>query len=744
MANGKLLLPNERERLQQELDAYGDIEPLPARPLIDGRLLSPAERESLEGELNALDKDATIQPGIEAIMELEEIVVSPTDGPIGGHPYLVPLSNRDRLYDTEQYYSQDNVWGSPAAYSRPPTLQSWQPHPLSEMLFIRESVRSAWDDTISANIMRNLNAKIARGEIESLSEYFDQWRTGDPNTDWTVDVVERWFDFYSSEYRDALDIDPLILQTLPEGAGKTFTHGEAKEYITKHLGEDAEIEIPSGKVHQDYLDIVIAANQQQQYIDLLTQLSNPGPVAIGKSILFSLFPYTFDPAESLAQFPALTPYFHQMMGVGPPVTGPGGRWRKKTARAIFRHWDRWWRGFHPSSVGASVAEPFAIFAAEQEQIDYGVGDSLMNILAGGAVGGALHVGIGTIGDLTVLPASLRTGRTASLRSSAPGARYVDTLTPDERMQIAGQVGLQAERGQRIDISPTVLQGLERAPPSIRLGTFLDADRAIRQSALPSDIAGNYAQAVNDIRLRSQQALFNLAQAGETAEDGFASPVLQAAQVARSRGGLRDFQTFQKFADDVIHADRQNVAVRQDAIQNVIERYAPSEIAPGERVVAKGIGPGTVISRTKDGHLIRFDPGVPAPSTRIIKPSQKQPFPLYRPDEYPRFDTIRGKYQPEFTDEDIIKQVETLTNAEPAGPITRSDYTQSVERVEARGRISDEDIMNEVIEELDRIGLDNLPPAVRADVEQANKDIALANEHADATMAGADCLATRGK
>jgi len=56
------------------------------------------------------------------------------------------------------------------------------------------------------------------------------------------------------------------------------------------------------------------------------------------------------------------------------------------------------RGLAEGAVGAALVEPIVYGNARYEQADYGLTDSLMNVVFGTALGGGFHVGFGALGD----------------------------------------------------------------------------------------------------------------------------------------------------------------------------------------------------------------------------------------------------------------------------------------------------------------------------------------------------------
>ncbi|NIA72378.1 hypothetical protein HBA54_27700 [Pelagibius litoralis] len=100
------------------------------------------------------------------------------------------------------------------------------------------------------------------------------------------------------------------------------------------------------------------------------------------------------------------------------------------------------RGAVEGAVGAAVVEPFIIAATAQEQADYDMMDSLLNVAFGTALGGGLHVAGGAVGDAL----ARRSGRpTLSDRLAA---------APHEVREAALRTAVgQAIQGRQIDVEP---------------------------------------------------------------------------------------------------------------------------------------------------------------------------------------------------------------------------------------------------------------------------------------------------
>jgi hypothetical protein len=88
-------------------------------------------------------------------------------------------------------------------------------------------------------------------------------------------------------------------------------------------------------------------------------------------------------------------------------------------------------------AGAAMVEPLVLAVARDEQADYGVTDSLLNLAFGGVLGGGLHVASGAVGDFLARRVAAR-ARAEDVRPSTPGeaiASAVDDLPLEQRQQL---------------------------------------------------------------------------------------------------------------------------------------------------------------------------------------------------------------------------------------------------------------------------------------------------------------------
>lgn len=89
------------------------------------------------------------------------------------------------------------------------------------------------------------------------------------------------------------------------------------------------------------------------------------------------------------------------------------------------------------AVGAAIVEPIVYAGATQEQLDYGLMDSFLNVTLGGALGGGLHVIGGAVHDRVSAPSRLR---------------EIAGIAPEEVKRQAMQDAVAAlERGDAVDV-----------------------------------------------------------------------------------------------------------------------------------------------------------------------------------------------------------------------------------------------------------------------------------------------------
>ena len=156
-----------------------------------------------------------------------------------------------------------------------------------------------------------------------------------------------------------------------------MTAEEARERIGS-----LNLDIPDEGINEEYLDILIESRRAEAIRNNVLSRRTTGTLGelalIGQSIAVS----ALDPLNVAASFI--------------PVVREArfARWvtRFGAGRA------RLARGAIEGTVGAAVVEPIVLAAANAEQSDYNLVDSVLNITFGGVLGGGLHLGAGAAAD----------------------------------------------------------------------------------------------------------------------------------------------------------------------------------------------------------------------------------------------------------------------------------------------------------------------------------------------------------
>jgi hypothetical protein len=150
--------------------------------------------------------------------------------------------------------------------------------------------------------------------------------------------------------------------------------------------EDAGVPLkPRPGLRQETMEILIEQKQEEMRIQSIMQRASGGQIALGMAA--ALGASLVDPVNVVSGFI--------------PVVGPT-RYAAALARAGSsggRAAVRFGLGAVEGAVGAAIVEPIVYGQAQNEQADYRLADSLLNVVFGGVMGGGLHAGIGKISDM---------------------------------------------------------------------------------------------------------------------------------------------------------------------------------------------------------------------------------------------------------------------------------------------------------------------------------------------------------
>ena len=212
----------------------------------------------------------------------------------------------------------------------------------------------------------------------------------------------------------------------------------------KQEGLEKDLKVPDIGIRSAALDILITRKlEEKRRRDVLSR----GPSGVLPTVgTFSagVVASMFDPLNVASAFV--------------PVVGPT-RYAAMVARAGSRVGVRAGVGAVEGAAGAALVEPIVLAAASQEQADYDITDSLLNMAFGTVLGGGLHVGVGAAAD-----AVARRRGWQQAQATDPLPQILETV-PQETREAALRTGVaQAMSGRQVDIEPIVQPVLSEPPP----------------------------------------------------------------------------------------------------------------------------------------------------------------------------------------------------------------------------------------------------------------------------------------
>lgn len=159
---------------------------------------------------------------------------------------------------------------------------------------------------------------------------------------------------------------------------------DAQAARDKVSGMGLDIKIPEQGIREGALDILIDRHREQAARQQVMIRANGGSFGtqLGASVAASLL----DPLNIASAFV--------------PVVGEAryAAMLGRTASPLGRAGVRAGVGAVEGAVGAAIIEPLPLLAAQQDQTEYGLSDSLANIAMGGLLGGGLHTVGGAVSD----------------------------------------------------------------------------------------------------------------------------------------------------------------------------------------------------------------------------------------------------------------------------------------------------------------------------------------------------------
>lgn len=247
--------------------------------------------------------------------------------------------------------------------------------------------------------------------------------------------IKRATELSRAMHGDIGDVDDFEDAEISEPPTPVLSADVARKQV-RELGLDLSISddgIPEGA-----LDILVERKQNEVARRTNIQRS---PTGVGPTVLklgTALAVSVFDPINVVASFI--------------PVVGPlrYTNMLKKATGAAGRAGVRAKVGAVEGAFGQVLVEPVVYRAAQQEQADYGLADSLLNVAFGTVFGAGLHMGGGALKDAF---SKNRPWQTATPDSGTP--TRVNSWSPQERVEISKIALAQATSGRPIDVESAV-------------------------------------------------------------------------------------------------------------------------------------------------------------------------------------------------------------------------------------------------------------------------------------------------
>jgi hypothetical protein len=318
---------------------------------------------------------------------------------------------------------------------------------------------------------------------------------------------------------------------------------EAQQARDRVAAAGFDIKIPDQGIRQGALDVLIQRQREQVARQQVMARAAGGtmPAQIAASLGASLL----DPLNIASAFV--------------PVVGEAryvamlGRATSPLARAGVRAGV----GAAEGVVGAAIIEPLPLLAAQQDQTEYGLSDSLANIALGGVLGGGLHAFGGAISD------ALRKSVVAeqpTARADAPTAGPAPAVSTPARYASA-DFGRLFEQDPESALRASLARGLE----ADQVNLARTAERQAIDEIRPS-LAGERVGNVADLKLES----LDLTSRDMALDDSYRdrAKAFQEQRMTRKQA--------ERAARDSIAAEREQIRGRQAEINTQLERNRAGE------------------------------------------------------------------------------------------------------------------------------------------------------------------------
>lgn len=313
---------------------------------------------------------------------------------------------------------------------------------------------------------------------------------------------------------------------------------QARERVA---GAGLDIKIPDQGIRQGALDILIDRHREQLARQQIMARAGGGsmPTQIAASLAASLL----DPLNVASAFVPVfgeARYARLLAGAATPL-----------GRAAVRGGV----GALEGSVGAALLEPLPLLAAQQDQTEYGLSDSLANIALGGVLGGGLHSVGGAVSD-------------ALRRRLAAEAAPVETSLNSGAVTRPADTGRSIDLGRMFDEDPELAlrTGLSRQLEADQASLYRSAEQQALDEIRPS-LAGERVGNVADLKAERVGLVAQDMALDATYRDR--AKVFQDQRMSRKQA--------ERAARDAIAAEREQIRSRTSEIDTMLERNRAGEL-----------------------------------------------------------------------------------------------------------------------------------------------------------------------
>jgi hypothetical protein len=352
--------------------------------------------------------------------------------------------------------------------------------------------------------------------------------------------------FRIGDLSEATNPSPVIDPAGNAVYGPEIPKMSADQARQKVEGAGLDIKIPDEGIRPGALDILI--QRQREQISRQQILARSPGGSIGTQIAAGLAASVIDPLNIATAFV--------------PVVGEAryAQLLENAATPLARAGVRAGVGAVSGAAGAAIVEPLPLLAAAQDQTDYGISNSLLNIAFGGILGGGLHSVGGAVSD------ALRR-RIATESTEAPRIDEGAPPAPTTAASRSTDFARAFDENPDVALRDTLSRQLESDQVAIRSSAERQAIDEIRPT-LDGERIGNVA----DLRRES----LGLTQRDMALDDTYRDRAkeFQGQRMSRKQA--------ERAARESIASEREQIRSRQSEINTTLELNKAGELSRADR------------------------------------------------------------------------------------------------------------------------------------------------------------------